>query len=669
MLMHLAIGLSVVLLAIPIGCSRVSMDCITNAERKDCPADTLLLDSDNEKRTSARIEEARNASSAATASERGSLLQDSCSLYLAPSTIPGAGLGVFTGPPRRRGDVIANHDIAIPVPDVWLHLTALGEETTGREDYDYINVLSDYVWKGNELGMQREAYYSTEDEYIWSFEPGVNAAINGHLGCGNVDRGLPVFDNGNMVRSRDPGTGAFTPYYGTETYAISDIPAGGEMFKEYIERWFVDRTFKLGNIPLHSDYAEAEEMLQRLGEMFNTSELPVPAQKDLWEMMHDLPWPKSRTMNAVPRDFDDLGLVLESGIASAHQRKASRPVEDLENHGRCMDNIRPRSSTLKQAGRGAFATRFLPRDSIVTGTPVLFFPSDAFFTMYDGDWHGKEGVNASSIHGHQLLLNYCLKHDESSILLCPYGSGINFVNHNKTLANVRLQWAANGQLYHDETLLKLSPHRMYYHAAPQLVIDLVTLRDIDAGEELFLDYGTAWEEDWLRHHLSWPYRGDPDYVSPRTWNKENSNAVLLTESEQQVEPYPANFQLYCLPEFGFDEVKTLDRTTPESLWEPHTLGYPCKIVDRKELENGEYGYAILYRETEDHHPISDSTESWSESDWIVRREAIRFEDAPYSTDTFLKGAFRHPIGFPENLFPDAWRGHFLEPLPPLRSTG
>jgi hypothetical protein len=37
------------------------------------------------------------------------------------------------------------------------------------------------------------------------------------------------------------------------------------------------------------------------------------------------------------------------------------------------------------------------------------------------------------------------------------------------------------------------------------------------------------------------------------------------------------------------------------------------------------------------------------------REAIRFVDRPYTSDIHLPNAFRHPIGIPDELFPDAWK--------------
>jgi len=607
---------------------------------KDCPVDPKTYNDSKFEKGGDYSAESNSSSNYSNAS-----IDDRCTLYLAKSTIPGAGLGVFTGIPRKPGDVINSDDVAIPIPDLWYHLTALGENFTDRDDFEYLNVLSEYTWNGIGLGMHRESACSDDNtrECIWSFEPGVMAAINGHLGLVNADRDAPRFGDEDMHRSKDPGVGAFTPYYGTKTLATTPIPSGSEVFKGYEEFWFVDRTTDLGYIPLLEDYPGAETMLQNLNTMFEAHAIPESTQKDFWKMIHTLPWPKTRTMNAIPREFEHLALVGAQGLTSVIQQQSLSSLINLQKNGRCLDNIRMQSSTIRQAGRGAFAARFLPRGTIITGTPLLFFPSGAFFIMNDGD--------ASSFYGYQLLLNYCLKHKESSMLLCPYGSGgVNLINHNKTLTNVQIQWAKDGQMNHDAALLNQSPSAMYYQPAPNLHIDIVALHDIQPGEELFMDYGDTWEEAWLRHVKSWPYGRDASYISPRIWNKENPNAMIRTVEEQKAEPYPDNFNLYCSPYIGWEEADVLE-SGENLLWDEATIGYPCTIIERKQMKD-EYLYTVLYSDNED----------WNKSDWIVRA-AMRFEDSPYSTDIFLKEAFRQPIGLPDEMMPGAWRGTFLEPLP------
>ena len=139
-----------------------------------------------------------------------------CTVFMAESTIPGAGLGLFSGVNRHAGEIIGDGDVMIPVPDVWLHLTALGKAIKNRNDYWYINPLADYVWLGTDLGMHRESSYTyvNDTEYIWGHAPGLDAAINCHLGLNNVEKGYPDFSVEGLHRSKDPGAGAFSPYYG-----------------------------------------------------------------------------------------------------------------------------------------------------------------------------------------------------------------------------------------------------------------------------------------------------------------------------------------------------------------------------------------------------------------------------------------------------------------------
>jgi len=441
--------------------------------------------------------------------------------------------------------------------------------------------------------------------------------------------------------------------------------AGGELFKSYGNHWFVARTHAFGLLPLTDNYETAEFLLRKLHRILETHNVPDEARKDVWDLLQNLPWDKSRTMNAIPEAYENLELVASRGIRVAYQPQATRSLEYLEERGRCMDNVVPRRSTIRQAGRGAFATRFLPKDKIITGSPMLFFPSGDYFNMFAGDWYGKTKIDKTELVGHQLLLNYCWHHEESSIYLCPYGGGINYINHNKTQANVRLQWAEDGHMNHDGSLLKQTPTAMYYQSAPKLHMDVVATRDIAPGEELFLDYGMAWEKAWNKHVQSWDEaKHSSGYISPREWNKLNPHTVLRTEEEQKEEPYPNNFQLYCLTEIDDDSVADkIDSQIAEQLWTPSTQGFPCLIKGRERQDNGDYWYTVEFAVDEVvHDPQKADQQEWVESDWIVR-EAMRFEDAPYSTDIFLRKAFRHPIGFPDVIFPEAWRGAHLPPLP------
>ena len=46
---------------------------------------------------------------------------DTCTLFMAPSTIPNAGIGVFTAVDVKEGENVGYPDLAIPVTDVDWH--------------------------------------------------------------------------------------------------------------------------------------------------------------------------------------------------------------------------------------------------------------------------------------------------------------------------------------------------------------------------------------------------------------------------------------------------------------------------------------------------------------------------------------------------------------------
>jgi hypothetical protein len=86
-----------------------------------------------------------------------------CQLFLAPSTIPGAGLGTFTGRPLKQGEeLLGTGDVAYPIYDFEYHHPR--QEGTP-------NPTADYVWHGPELGM----FVETSDHYnfISGFAPGL----------------------------------------------------------------------------------------------------------------------------------------------------------------------------------------------------------------------------------------------------------------------------------------------------------------------------------------------------------------------------------------------------------------------------------------------------------------------------------------------------------------
>lgn len=72
-----------------------------------------------------------------------------CRLYLAESTIPNAGLGIFTGIPLQANQTIAEPDIIVPITDVsW----------NAAQDLDFHFLWIDYSWMTSEVGMETDMH-------------------------------------------------------------------------------------------------------------------------------------------------------------------------------------------------------------------------------------------------------------------------------------------------------------------------------------------------------------------------------------------------------------------------------------------------------------------------------------------------------------------------------
>jgi hypothetical protein len=77
---------------------------------------------------------------------------------------------------------------------------------------------------------------------------------------------------------------------------------------------------------------------------------------------------------------------------------------------------------------------------------------------------------------------------------------------------------------------------------------------------------------------------------------------------------------------------------------------PCEVVRRTTDEDDNELYAVVMN-------VYGNLKSKKDNMLVenLPREALWFIDAPYSTDIFLRNAFRHEIGIPDGIFPLAWR--------------
>jgi hypothetical protein len=267
--------------------------------------------------------------------------------------------------------------------------------------------------------------------------------------------------------------------------------------------------------------------------------------------------------------------------------------------------------------------------------------------------------NLDDIVGYQLLLNYCFGHPDTSLLLCPYGAAINYINHSndRAKANVKIQWADDFPLAHNKDALEETVESLEWNYKPQLGFDYVAIQDIEEGDELFLDYGDDWEHAWQDHVDNYQAVGDhpEQYAAGVYLNEHFGDMPMRTVEEQVFDPYPAHLQIRCheMLRYEYEGTSGYD-------WRTKDYGYPCRILDRY-LEDNQEWYTVQLEirasdDDEEEDDDDDKTVTWLEKT-DVPRSALAFFDKPGESDMHMDNAFRHAIGIPDDMIPDLWRNN------------
>jgi hypothetical protein len=271
--------------------------------------------------------------------------------------------------------------------------------------------------------------------------------------------------------------------------------------------WFTTRK-DMGTVPLKGDLWKANKLLRGFQLLTEALEPAVASEalKDLWaSFVRDNPWQTaSRILSAVPRNWDDTRLAMNISLISLKRRHHSVSVEWLKENGECGDWITVKPSTIRQAGRGAFARRRFKVGEILAPLPLIHVPFRSMLDMFEFASLGRKPKvdRKKKIHT-QLLENYCMGHRESTLLLCPFGTLSNHINHNQTLANVKLIWAEPSKSSHNLEWLNMTVDELHSTYRAGLAMNVVAIRDIQIDEEIFLDYGDEWEKAWQRHIDTW----------------------------------------------------------------------------------------------------------------------------------------------------------------------
>merc|ERR1719491_1302945 len=277
-----------------------------------------------------------------------------------------------------------------------------------------------------------------------------------------------------------------------------------------------------------------------------------------------------------------------------------------------------------------------------------------------------------TVKNRQLLLNYCISHEDSTMLLCPISRAI--------LMNQCSEWVgANAKLQFDSDFdpeSKVWQHKSFkeikkeVHAGRRgLSFDVIATRDIQPGEEVFIDYGDVWEEAWKDHLKSWqPPAEHSKYYSYMSVTKLTNNHDIRTTAELAKNPYADNVAVKCL----FTELyhNTDDFILPPSNWKDMS---DAVLIDKYSRPGGihrisftttdyawDYSRCDIYFHGDDGRRLTVGIYAKSDDVPLIftdyPSESVRFVSKTYTSDEHLPNSFRHPIGLPEKtMFPEQWK--------------
>lgn len=156
-------------------------------------------------------------------------------------------------------------------------------------------------------------------------------------------------------------------------------------------------------------------------------------------------------------------------------------LEYLQKYGVCMSHLFVSPSQLHQAGNGLYSKIKFKKGELLIISPVLLLPKYEVILASRND---------------SVLLNYVIA-QEGDVAIFAFGLPVMANHQSNALTNVYLQWyntsSAILNSYHPQDFIKDKSTSLY--------LGLYASRDIEANDELFMDYGVDWEKQWNAHIL------------------------------------------------------------------------------------------------------------------------------------------------------------------------
>lgn len=541
---------------------------------------------------------------------------------MAPSTLGNASnLGIFTAKPLAKHTVVNFPELVIPLGFREWGVNPPSAQGDGE-------LWDRYIWDGEVGGIEFfDTYNHNHRKSV--FVPGIGCTVNSVLDLKNVES-TQGSNYDAMVDRGNPAAGAFSPYHNSLTVTTRDVPAGAELLADYGETWipFIpgipvlqNKNLNGANELLESFDTWSREMIEKYGGETITQEL----LDRIYHATATFPHP-SKIFSVLPP-----------------KRPATKDARDywrshyqvdlawLQRHGKCQDHMRPGPSTIPHAGRGAFATRFLPKGTAVGYAPLIHvaYAFDPMTQVVTGEQH-------TATHP-DLIWNYSFEHKNSTLTLTPYGGMVNYINHDSKQPNVKVQWPKEELIAHKPFWLSKDLEFVRHSTAGVgLSFEYIALRDIEEGEEILMDYGEDWEAAWDAHVKGWTPPEDAEtYVHSSKYHVEE----LKTTSERREDPYPPNMVTVCPQSFRRQDTKYVFVPVLRD-WKKYV---PCEVLSR--TRGGKYVVKLS--------PL-DGSESVTVYN-VPYPEGIRLVDKAYSQDWHLPQSFRHKIQIPDDIFPEIWK--------------
>lgn len=499
---------------------------------------------------------------------------------------------------------------------------------------------------------------------------------NSHLGLSNIYQG------GKMIhspytrvqnRTNHPNTGANTFFEGLsfQTKKDATIEVGDEIFVDYGASYFHGREEKWGTLfPTKEDYDTANSILESFINEWEEEDGPIQSEQaaEDWRNIHaqlqkgeyvpnkddggdeeeeegkkkEKLKTQQRIAFALPKSIRDITHVSRIGTARHSVPESTKSIEELQEHGLCLDNLRKGKSNLPQADNGAFATNNLVKGSVVVPAPLVPIKRDLLHVHYHGQEKTEERVDTE-----QILLNYCFGHPESSLVFFPYSSSVHYINHDGVNPNAYLKWSQSDM--NSKEILQKDVDDVY----TGLILEVVALRDINIGEEVTIDYGPDWQNAWHDHVDSWSLSKGEIEINPQSVTKimnvkSCDKKPIRTIEEQNEEPYPSCIRTAC---FSPSLNEQLNVTWSYTKTDYENIRF-CDITERI-YNNDNYWYtAKIYPQEHDQDEKVDTNAEHVMT--FIPHQAVFFIHDEYCSDIHLDNVFRQPIGVPVGLYPEKW---------------